>query len=112
LWVSLALTTSCTSSASAAIARSAPRTLGTSAEYVIPGRRGICAITSSAPAIAGIADGATKEAASIRVRPVPESASMSRTRSATATGGSFWKPSRGPTSRISACAGQERISAG
>ena len=101
LWVSLELTTTWSSSAPAASARSAPRALGTSAEYTTPGRRSMRAITSSLPAIAGIASAFTNAAASMRRRPVALSASISRTRSSTGIGSSFCRPSRGPTSRIS-----------
>ncbi len=74
-----------------------------------PGTRSICAMTSSEPAIGGIAFGETKDAASMRRRPVRLSASMSRTRSATGTGASFCSPSRGPTSQISTVSGRRNI---
>src|SRR5689334_18956686 len=78
----------------------------------MPGTRSICAMTSSEPAIGGIAAGETNAAASMRRRPVCESASISRTRWSTSTGCSFWSPSRGPTSRISTLAGQSVIRTG
>ena len=70
-----------------------------------PGRRSMRAMTSSEPAIGGIASARTNDAASMRRSPVRESASISRTRSATGTGASFCSPSRGPTSRISTRSG-------
>src|SRR6476620_9218656 len=66
-------------------------------------------MTSSAPAMGGIALADTKDAASIRRSPVPLSASMRQTRSATEMGASFWSPSRGPTSQISTAAGKLNI---
>src|SRR5436853_6191100 len=51
--------------------------------------------------MAGIDFGCTNDAASMRRSPAAARASISRTRSATGTGGSFCRPSRGPTSRMS-----------
>src|SRR4051794_32575843 len=57
--------------------------------------------TSVPSASCGITSGRTKLVASSRRTPVRASASTSRTLSSVAmTSGSFWKPSRGPTSRI------------
>jgi hypothetical protein len=70
------------------------------------------AITSSEPAIGGIAFGDTNDAASMRRSPVLDSASMSRTRSSIATGFSFCNPSRGPTSRTSTTFGSARTPSG
>ena len=106
LWVSLADTTSSSSSAFAASASSAPFGFGTSAVYTTPGRRLMRAITSSEPAMGGIASARTNDAASMWRRPVRESASISRTRASIGTGGSFCNPSRGPTSHTSTLPGQ------
>src|SRR3954468_2336029 len=78
----------------------------------MPGLRSIAAITAPAPAIGGTAAADTNAAASMRRKPVRESASMRRTRSATGTVASFWRPSRGPTSRISTRAGHSVIGTG
>ena len=57
--------------------------------------------TSSASASWGITSARTKLVTSSRLRPVRASWSMSRTFSSVGTtSGSFWKPSRGPTSRM------------
>src|SRR5512132_2861950 len=61
--------------------------------------------TWSVSAIAGTARGETNEPTSMRRTPVSESASTRRTRASTGTGGSFWSPSRGPTSRMLTDAG-------
>ena len=55
--------------------------------------------------MAGTAVGDTKATASMRATPAATSASISRTRSATATGASGCSPSRGPTSRMTTDAG-------
>src|SRR4029450_2410769 len=65
-----------------------------------PSRRLIPANPWSVPAIAGPARGETNEPTSMRRTPVSESASTRRTRASTGTGGSFWRPSRGATSRV------------
>ena len=64
------------------------------------------AMTSSAPAMGGIAWADTNDTASIERSPVPDNASIRRTRASTGTAASFCNPSRGPTSRTSTCAGQ------
>src|SRR3954453_16979362 len=57
--------------------------------------------TSAASASCGITSGRTNEVTSSRGSLVAASMSISRTLSPVAmTSGSFWKPSRGPTSRI------------
>ena len=82
-------------------ARSSPRSFGISTEKATPSRRCTSASTCSASESCGITSGRTKEVTSIRSRPLAESMSISRTLSAVAiVSGSFWKPSRGPTSRI------------
>ena len=60
----------------------------------------------SASASCGITSGRTNEVSSIRCSPAAPSIPISRTFSAVGiTSGSFWKPSRGPTSRIRALLG-------
>src|SRR5512132_2510319 len=61
--------------------------------------------TWSVSAMAGTDRGETNEPTSMRRTPVSESASTSRTRASTGTGGSFCSPSRGPTSRMLTDAG-------
>ncbi len=57
--------------------------------------------TSRPSASWGMTSARTNEVTSMRGTPVRASASMSRTLSSVArTSGSFWNPSRGPTSRI------------
>ena len=82
-------------------ARSRPRSLGIRTEKATPSRRRTPASTSAASASWGITSGRTKEVTSIRSSPLAESMSISRIFSAVGiVSGSFWKPSRGPTSRI------------
>ena len=65
------------------------------------------ASTSSASASCGITSARTKLVTSMRRSPVRVSASISRTLSSVAmTSGSFWKPSRGPTSRMRTLCGR------
>src|SRR6201999_3675250 len=83
-----------------ASAASSPRMLGTRTETETSS--GIRARSSTSPASAscGITSARTKLAPSTRRSPVAASISTSRTLSSVAiTSGSFWKPSRGPTSR-------------
>src|SRR6266404_2262085 len=56
--------------------------------------------TSSASAIWGTRAGSTNETQLMSVRPVPASDSISRSRTGNGSGGSLWKPSRGPSSWI------------
>ena len=103
LWVSEAERKTLTSSKRSRIssARSSPRSFGIRTEKATPSRRWTAASTSAASASCGITSGRTNEVTSIRLNPVAESRSISRTLSAVAiVSGSFWKPSRGPTSRM------------
>src|SRR3954471_23883797 len=82
-------------------ALSSPRSLGTSTETLTSS--GICARSStSRPSLScGITSARTKLVTSMRSSPVFASSSTSRTLSSVSmTSGSFWKPSRGPTSRM------------
>ncbi len=82
-------------------ARSSPRSFGIRTEKATPSRRFTAASTSSASESCGITSGRTNEVTSIRRSPLAESRSISRTFSAVGiVSGSFWNPSRGPTSRI------------
>ena len=103
LWVSEAETKTLISSKRSrrASARSSPRSFGISTEKATPSRRCTPASTSSASASCGITSGRTNEVTSSRFSPVAESRSISRIFSAVGiVSGSFWKPSRGPTSRM------------
>src|SRR5688500_12199681 len=85
-------------------AMSSPRSFGISTDRATPAGGSIAASTSPASASCGITSGRTKLVTSSRRRPVRASWSISRTLSAVAiTSGSFWKPSRGPTSRMRTC---------
>ena len=64
-------------------------------------RAASAATSSAAPAIDGTALGETNEHTSTWRTPASSNASISRTRSPTATGASACRPSRGPTSRMS-----------
>src|ERR1700677_4080748 len=98
---SLAALPTLRSSTSAAIAASAPLTLGTKAPMRVPGRRRIPRITSTASLICGTTFGCTKLAASTRFRPVAVSASISSIlRAVGMNAASVWMPSRAPTSLI------------
>src|SRR3954452_20847593 len=84
-----------------------PRSLGMSTETETSSGRSMRASTSSASASWGMTSSRTKLVASMRRRPVRMSASMSATLSSVATtSGSFWKPSRGPTSRMRTLCGR------
>ncbi len=79
--------------------RSQPRSFSTSPETSTPSRGWIAAATSSAPAICGTRSSRTKLTASIRGSPAAASRFTSSARTAGASvSGSFWRPSRGPTS--------------
>src|SRR4051795_12206178 len=106
LWVSLAdrnrFTSSKLSRSSSALSR--PRSFGTRTDSDTPSGGSIAPSTSAASASCGITSARTKLVTSRRLRPVRASCSISRTLSAVAiTSGSFWKPSRGPTSRMRTC---------
>ena len=109
LCVSEADTTASSSVKPASSARSAPRRLGTSAEYRTEGARVARFHTSSASAICGIADGRTNDTASIRCTPVADKASSSATFASVGTGSSFCSPSRGPTSRTEIRSGSSQL---
>src|SRR3954452_6426033 len=80
---------------------SRPFSFGMSTEIATPSRGSMRSSTSSASASCGITSARTKLVASSRVTPVRASRSISRTFSSVGTtSGSFWKPSRGPTSRM------------
>src|SRR5579859_4881629 len=67
----------------------------------MPGTRSIACTTSSAPAICGMRAGFTKLTASILGRPAAARRLTSSARiSGSRTVGSFWRPSRGPTSQM------------
>ena len=105
LWVSEADRNTFTSSIRArsrsASARSRPRSLGISTETLTSLGISTALSTSSASASWGITSGRTNDVTSIRGRPVRASALISSTFSAVEiVSGSFWKPSRGPTSRM------------
>ena len=103
LWVSEAERKTLTSSKRSRIssARSSPRSFGIRTEKETPSRRWAAISTWAASASCGITSGRTKEVTSIRPTPVVESMSISRTFSAVSiVSGSFWNPSRGPTSRM------------
>ena len=104
-------TTASSSVNPASSARSAPRRLGTSAEYRTEGARAARFHTSSASAICGIAEGRTNDTASIRPTPVCDSRSSSVTFASVGTGSSFCSPSRGPTSRSEILSGSSQLTA-
>src|SRR5438094_1931464 len=80
---------------------SRPRSLGTSTETLTSPGISARARTSRASASCGMTSARTKLVTSRRLRPVRASSSTSRILSSVAmTSGSFWKPSRGPTSRM------------
>src|SRR3954465_13833244 len=103
LWVSLALRKTliswkCSRSSSAL---SRPRSLGMSTETLTSSGMSARCSTSRPSASCGMTSARTKLVTSRRVSPVRASCSTSRTLSSVAmTSGSFWKPSRGPTSRM------------
>src|SRR6266508_4044596 len=103
LCVSDALTNSATSSNSSRTARalSRPRLFGTSTIRATPPGRSMPRSTSTPSDSCGITSGRTKLATSMRVNPARPKASISLILSWVAmVSGSFWKPSRGPTSRM------------
>src|SRR5437763_5417340 len=101
LKLSVAATNNAMSSTPAARARSRPRGLGTSATYRTPGRLRMARKTSSASAMRGTALGCTNEVTSIHAKPASESRSTKRTLASVGmAAGSFWSPSRGPTSTM------------
>src|SRR5918994_5171325 len=92
-------------------ARSRPLRLGINTEKATPSRGSTPASTSDASESWGITSGRTNEVSSIRGS--PESASIPISRSLWSVGitsGSFWNPSRGPTSRILTSLGSSVIS--
>src|SRR3954453_2432925 len=111
LWVSLADRNRFTSSkrprSSSALSR--PRSFGTRTDSDRPSGGSIAPSTSPASASCGITSARTKLVTSRRRSPVRASMSISRTLSAVAiTSGSFWNPSRGPTSRTFTCSDMAR----
>jgi hypothetical protein len=112
LWVSLAERNTPISSkrSRCCSARSRPRSFGTSTLRATPSGTSMASSTSAASASCGMTSARTKLVTSMRVTPVRERRSMSATLSAVATvSGSFWKPSRGPTSRMSTEEGRFRV---
>src|SRR3954470_24721246 len=108
LWVSLALRKTLISSMRSRSPRalSSPRSFGMSTETLRSS--GICArsSTSRPSESCGMTSARTKLVTSMRFRPVRASSSTRRTLSSVAmTSGSFWKPSRGPTSRMRTASG-------
>ncbi len=90
-------------------AASRPRSLGTSTDTLTSAGTSIAASTSAASASCGITSARTKLVTSRRRSPVRASASINSTlRAVGITSGSFWKPSRGPTSRMRTGLGLER----
>ena len=105
LCVSEALTNRATSSnrSRAASAWSRPLELGTSTSRATSGGRSMPLSTARPSDSCGITSGRTKLATSMRFRPVRPSASIRVIFSCVGmTSGSFWNPSRGPTSRMTA----------
>jgi hypothetical protein len=99
LWLSLADMTRLSSSTPLPMARSAPRTFGTSALYTTPGTRSMVCITSCASASAGMAFGETKAVTSILATPVRDSRLTKAIFWSVGTNtASACKPSRVPTS--------------
>src|SRR5579872_197199 len=91
-------------------ARSSPRSFGIRTLTDTVSGRSTPARTSSASASCGITSGRTKLVTSSRRRPVAPSISISRTLPAVPMiSGSFWNPSRGPTSRTRTAAGSSLI---
>src|SRR5688500_5654918 len=83
---------------------SSPRSFGISTDSETSSGTSIASSTSRASASCGITSGRTKLVTSSRRRPVRASISTSRIFSAVGiTSGSFWNPSRGPTSRMRTC---------
>ena len=84
-----------------ASAFSSPRSFGISTESETSSGTSIRSSTSAPSASCGITSARTKLVTSSRLRPVRASSSISRTFSSVGTiSGSFWNPSRGPTSRM------------
>src|SRR4051794_18131347 len=80
---------------------SRPFSFGMSTEIATSSGGSMRSRTSSASASCGMTSARTKLVASTRATPVRASRAMSRTFSSVGTiSGSFWKPSRGPTSRM------------
>ena len=106
LKVSLATTTTLTSSIPAAIARSSPRSFSTSPIHdTWP--RGNRSATASASAICGTSRGCTKLVASIRLAPAATSPAISFSFAGVdSTASSFCSPSRGATSTMSTVVGR------
>ena len=99
LKLSVAASVTLTRSSVVAANRSEPRSLRTSPESSAP-TSPTAATTSSAPAICGTRVSSTKLTASIRGSPALDSRRTSSARTAGASvSGSFWSPSRGPTSQ-------------
>src|SRR4051794_29313318 len=103
LWVSLALRKTLISSmrsrSSSALSR--PRSFGMSTDTLTSSGMSARSRTSRPSLSCGITSARTKLVTSRRLRPVRASSSTRRILSAVAmTSGSFWKPSRGPTSRM------------
>ena len=106
LWLSEADRKTTISSAPASAARNAPCLFGTSAASTAPRPRPTPRMTSSASASCGTARGETKEVVSIRGTPASISRLMNSIFCAVGMKPrSAWKPSRGPTSVISAYRG-------
>src|SRR5918995_6133251 len=96
---SVAAKVTVTRSSPVAASRSQPRSLSTSPESSAS-TSPTAATTSSAPAICGTRSGLTKLTASIRGSPAAASRRTSSARvSCASVPGSFWSPSRGPTSQ-------------
>ena len=106
LWVSLAERNRLTSEkrSRCSSARSSPLSLGISTETATSSGMSAAASTSPPSASWGITSARTKLVTSRRRSPVRASISTSRTFSGVGMiSGSFWKPSRGPTSRTLTC---------
>jgi hypothetical protein len=98
---SVAASVQFTRSSAVARSRSNPRSLSTRPDNSVPSGDPAAATTSSAPAICGTRSSRTNETASTRGSPAAASRETSSARTAGAsTSGSFWSPSRGPTSQI------------
>src|SRR3954447_4524840 len=103
LWVSLALRNTLISSmrSRSSSAFSRPRSLGISTETLTSSGMSARSRTSRPSASCGITSARTKLVTSRRCSPVCASSSTRRTLSSVSmTSGSFWKQSRGPTSRM------------
>ena len=97
--VSEAAAKTATSVTPASLARASPFRFGTSAEYLVPGRRPIPRNTSAASAICGTHFGLTNAETSMTGRPAVLKRSMKAIFSVVGTFTvSFCNPSRGPTS--------------